>query len=72
MGRTSRTATRIFFLLVLAAGLMGGWVAASAWRIDAASLSDLPGLSEQTDWVDTLSLVGEQAIQFFLGVANAQ
>jgi hypothetical protein len=30
-----------------------------------------PTAAEQTDWVDALSLVGEEVLQFFLGWTNA-
>ena len=69
MVRNSRTLTRIIFATVLAAGLMGGWVASSLWTVDIQALL-APTATEQTNWVDALSLVGEQVLQFFLGWTN--
>ncbi len=65
MARNSRTLTRIFFATVLAAGLMGAWIASARWNVDVNTL--LAPTTEQTDWVDAASLVGEQVLQFFLG-----
>jgi hypothetical protein len=70
MARNSRTLTRIFFATVLAAGLMGGWFASARWDVDVNQLL-APTAAEQTDWVDALSLVGEEVLQFFLGWTNA-
>lgn len=67
--RNSRTVTRIMFATVLAAGLIGAWVASSMWSVDVTTLS-VPGLESEADWVDAASLVGEQLIQFFLGWTN--
>ena len=64
--RNNRTLTRIFFATVLVAGLMGGWVASSMWTVDVGALL-APTATEQTDWIDAASLVGEQVLQFFLG-----
>lgn len=64
--RTNRNTIRLFFALVLAAGLAGATIAASLWNVDVASLP-VPGINPDSDWVDTISLFAEQAIQFFLG-----
>lgn len=69
MVRNNRTLTRIFFATVLAAGLIGGIVASSLWTVDVDALL-APSTAEQTNWVDALSLVGEQVLQFFLGWTN--
>lgn len=70
MARTNRTLTRIFFATVLVAGLIGGWFTSSLWNVDLNALLS-PTTTEQTDWVDAASLVGEQVLQFFLGWTNA-
>jgi hypothetical protein len=57
------------FATVLAAGLIGAWVASAMWSVDVTTLS-VPGLDSEADWVDAASLVGEQLIQFFLGWTN--
>jgi len=70
MIRNNRLVTRIMFAVVLVTGLMGGVVTASLWQVDVANLT-LPGLEDQADWVDAVSIIGEQAIQFFLGWTNS-
>lgn len=69
MVRNTRILNRIFFALVLAGGLIGAIVFAAMWRVDVANLS-VPGLDPTADWVDTVSLLGEELIQFFLGWTN--
>lgn len=69
MVRNNRMMTRIFFGVVLAAGLLGAIITSSMWRVDVANL-EMPGLEENADWVDAASLIGEQFILFFLGWTN--
>ena len=66
MVRNSRMMTRIFFALVLAAGLMGAWYVGNVWETTVATW-EVPVLDENSDWVDTVSIIGEEVIQFFLG-----
>ena len=66
MVRNSRSTTRIFFILVIAAALFGGWFASTTWQVDLSTL-EVPSLDEEADWIDTASLLSEQALQFFLG-----
>ena len=66
MVRNSRSTTRIFFILVIAAALFGGWVASSTWQADLTAF-EAPSLDEEADWIDTASVLSEQALQFFLG-----
>lgn len=69
MIRNNRLTLRIMLATVLVAGLLGAWVASSMWTVEVETFS-VPGLDEQADWVDAASLVGEQMIQFFLGLTN--
>ena len=66
MVRNSRMLTRIFFALVLVAGLLGAWTIGTAWEANAATW-EIPVLDENSDWVDTVAIIGEELIQFFLG-----
>jgi hypothetical protein len=70
MVRNNRLTLRIMLAAVLVAAVLGAWFATASVSIDAESFA-LPGLDEQTDWVDAASIVGEQLIQFFLGWTNA-
>lgn len=63
---------RTFFALVLVAGLLGAWWGTRVWQVEADALRSLPGLNESTDWVDTVSAVADQAIQFFLGFTHSE
>lgn len=71
MVRNSRTLYRIFFAAVLTAGLLGAWAASSLWTVDLSLLAPVTS-EEQTNWVDTASLVGEQVLQFFLGLTQSE
>jgi hypothetical protein len=66
MVRNSRMLTRIFFALVLVAGLLGAWYVGTAWEANVAAW-EMPVLDENSDWIDTVSVIGEEVIQFFLG-----
>lgn len=70
MVRYSRNLLRLALAVVLAAGLIGAWWASTFWSVDAASLIQLPGLGENTDWVDMVAALADQAIQFFIGIAQ--
>lgn len=67
--RNNRTLNRIFFALVLAGGLFGAIVTASAWRVDVSGI-DISGFDPTADWVDTVGVLGEELLQFFLGWTN--
>lgn len=69
MVRNNRLLNRIFFALVLAAGLLGAAVFGAMWRVDVNTL-EAPLLDQNTDWVDAVSLLSEELIQFFLGWTN--
>jgi len=67
--RNTRTLNRIFFSLVLAGGLIGAVIFASMWQVDVNSL-DFSGFDPTADWVDTVGILGEELLQFFLGWTN--
>ncbi len=62
--RNSRLLTRIFFLLIIAAGLFGWRYAVSNWQPDLATL-ELNPLTGDTDWIDLIAGLLEDAIQIF-------
>lgn len=69
MVRPGRQLTRLFFILVLAAALFGGWYAGRTLEPDLSSLTS-PSVSDESTWSDLLSAVGEEAIQLFLGLTS--
>lgn len=70
MVRNTRSTTRIFFILVIVAAILGGWFANATWQVDLTAF-EIPSLDEDADWIDTASVLSEQAIQFFLGWTGA-
>lgn len=66
MVRNSRMLTRTFFAVVLVAGLLGAWYVSAAWEANVAAW-EMPAFDESSDWIDTIAVVGEELIQFFLG-----
>ena len=60
---------RIFFALVILAGLYGWNYATSNWSFDI-SLFDLSRVTNQTDWMETIAALLEQAIQLFLALTS--
>ena len=71
MARTSRLWLRIYFILVIALGLFGGWYATQNWQIEPTSLTSV-GIAENTDWVDFLATLGEETIQLLLGFTSSE
>ncbi len=67
--RYNRHLQRIFFLLVILAGLYGWSYATSNWNFDL-SLFDLSQFTDQTDWMETIAGLLEQAIQLFLALTS--
>lgn len=65
--RNSRALTRTFFLLVILAGIFGWRYATANWQPDPASLA-LPAFGEETDWIELIASLLEQAIQIFQGL----
>ncbi len=66
--QAQRHLIRLFFALVILAGLMGGLYARANWTIDADSLAQISLSVEDGDWIDLASTVAEGAIQIFQGM----
>jgi hypothetical protein len=69
MVRNNRTLNRIFFALVLAGALLGAMIFGAMWQVDVSSF-DVAGFDPTADWVDSVGLIGEELLQFFLGWTN--
>jgi hypothetical protein len=69
MVRHKRLMLRLYFILVLALALFGGWYANRSWQIEIDTLNASPvgGMEDEGDWVDFFAALGEGAIQLFLG-----
>ncbi|MBX3053287.1 MAG: hypothetical protein KF753_17520 [Caldilineaceae bacterium] len=67
--RYNRYLQRVFFVLVILAGLYGWNYAVTHWSFDL-SLFDLSALIDQTDWMETIAALLEQAIQIFLALTS--
>ena len=67
---TNRQMTRLFFVLVLAMALFGGWVTSQNWQIQPEDLEVATTTSEDFDWMAMLSELGEEAVLLFLGLAS--
>ena len=68
MLRQNRWSIRISFLLVLVAAFFGLWYATTFWQptLDI----DVTTYTQEVDWVEVVSAIGEQAIQVLLGVTS--
>jgi len=69
MLRNRRFLLRSYFILVLAMGLFGGWYANRHWRIDPSAIQPVL-ITQEGDWVDFFSDLGEGALQLFLGFTS--
>ncbi len=67
--RFNRYLQRIFFVLVILAGLYGWNYATTHWTFDL-SLFDITRFTGQTDWMETIAAFLEQAIQLFLALTS--
>ncbi|MCL4834925.1 MAG: hypothetical protein KJZ86_20960 [Caldilineaceae bacterium] len=67
--RYNRHLQRVFFALVILAGLYGWNYAVTNWNFDL-SLFDLSGLLNETDWMESIAALLEQAIQLFLALTS--
>jgi len=67
--RYNRYLQRVFFVLVILAGLYGWRYAETNWSFDL-SLFDFSRFTQQTDWMETIAALMEQAIQIFLALTS--
>ncbi len=66
MVRYKRQMLRLYFILVIALGLFGGWYANRNWQVETETINAL-NLQDEGDWVDFFAALGEGTIQLFLG-----
>jgi hypothetical protein len=66
MVRHKRLMLRLYFILVIALALFGGWYTSRNWQIEADSIPAI-SMEDEGDWVDFFAALGEGAIQLFLG-----
>jgi hypothetical protein len=66
LARHKRLMLRLYFILVIALALFGGWYANRYWQIETEAISAL-NMEDEGDWVDFFATLGEGAIQLFLG-----
>lgn len=71
MLRQNRWSIRISFILVIIAAAFGLWYAATFWQPEIQAV-DTGGAAQQFDWVETVSAIGEQAIQVLLGATSGK
>ncbi len=69
MVRPHRRWLRLYLILVLAMGLLGAWYAGTHWQIHPQDL-DFSAFSQDGDWIDFISALGEEAIQLFFGFTS--
>ena len=69
MGQNNRQLIRLFFLLVIGAGLIGGRVVSQRFSVDPLTFSQ--GTTD-SNWMDILATIGEETIQLFLGLTSGQ
>ena len=67
--RRTRLLTRLSFAAVLLMAFVGWWYATTFWAFDLEDLTTLVP-AEDGNWIDTLSVMGEEAIQLFIGIAG--
>jgi ABC-type transporter Mla maintaining outer membrane lipid asymmetry permease subunit MlaE len=64
--RQKRLMLRLYFILVIALALVGGWYASRYWQVETEAIAAL-NMTEETNWVDFFAGIGEGTIQLFLG-----
>jgi len=69
MAQNNRQLIRLFFLLVIGVGLLGGWYTSQRFPIESLAFSPTPA---DSNWMDILATIGEETIQFFLGLTSEQ
>jgi len=70
MVQNNRQVIRLFFLLVIGVGLVGGWLTRQWVQLETLTIT--PTVADNRNWVDLLALIGEQTIQLFLGLTSGQ
>jgi hypothetical protein len=71
MLRQNRWSIRISFILVIIAAAFGVWYASTFWQPEI-EVVDTEAYTQQFDWVETVSAIGEQAIQVLLGATSGK
>jgi hypothetical protein len=71
MARNNRISLRIFLIVVLIMGFVGAWYASNNWQPQFETI-DLSLFSEEGDWIETLSALGEESIQLIMGVLSPE
>ncbi len=66
MVRYKRQMLRLYFILVIALALFGGWYTSRNWQIETDAFTTLQ-MEDEGDWVDFFAGLGEGVIQLFLG-----
>ncbi|MCL4860860.1 MAG: hypothetical protein KJZ93_15695 [Caldilineaceae bacterium] len=66
--RTNRQLLRLFFLLVILMGLLGGWYADQRWYAATQGVSFTS--SGEMDWVNLLADLAENSVKFLQGAAS--
>lgn len=63
----NRQILRLFLVLVLGMALFGGCYAYVNWQIEPETLQ-LSTFTDEGDWIDLVSLLGEQVLQWFFEI----
>ena len=71
MVRNNRMTLRLFLIIILIMGFVGAWYASNNWQPQFDSI-DLSLFSEEGDWIETLSALGEESIQLIMGVLSPE
>ncbi len=66
--RTNRYLLRLFLLLVILMGLIGGWYADARWQTMSPALE--VELSAETDWISLAADLAEDSVKFFQGATS--
>lgn len=69
MVRNNKQFIRLFFVLVILAGLYGYAYALINWQFSAESLTSF-SFDEESDWIDVVAALGEEVLQLFLGLTS--
>jgi hypothetical protein len=67
--QNNRWTIRLSFAAVLLMGIVGFVYAVSVW-LPLLDAIDLSAFANNVDWVDTAATIGEQVVQFLLGITS--